>query len=495
VRRLTRREYDNTMRDLLGETRRLGARFVAEEQALGFDNDAELLGMSTILAEQQMGAAELVAARAVRDLPSLLGCDPATTAPSPCVRTFIARLGKRAWRRPLDAREQEALFRSYERARGWGDVAAGVRALLEALLEAPDFVYRIEVGRPAPRGASVTALTPYEVASRLSYLIWGSMPDEALFAEADAGRLSTPAQVAAQARRLMADPRAHATVADFHRQWLALDAAAHINRDAKRFPRFTDALRKPLVEEGAALADHVFWNADGRLATLLTAPYAFVNGALAAFYGVAAPAAGDYQRVDMDPARRSGLLTRGAFLAAQAKVDQTSPIHRGIYVRRRLLCGTTPPPKQAFDPPRLDPALTTRERFEEHRSDVGCNACHRLFDPIGLAFENYDAVGLYRDTENGKPVDASGEIVDADVAGPFTGAVELGRKLAASADVRRCLVTQWFRFGYGRTETDEDRCTLDALEQRLADAGDDMRELLVALTQTDAFLYRKADAR
>ena len=183
-------------------------------------------------------------------------------------------------------------------------------------------------------------------------------------------------------------------------------------------------------------------------------------------------------------------MTQGSLLSRHAKADQTSPIHRGKFIRERFFCTTPPPPPPdlVVSPPRLDPRKTTRERFAEHRADPGCRSCHELLDPLGYAFEHYDAVGAYRTSESGLPVDASGEIVGTDVDGAIDGVSDLAERLASSEQVRACVVSQWFRFAYGRAETEGDACTLDKLQHAFAASDGDLRELLVQLTQTNLFL-------
>jgi hypothetical protein len=244
------------------------------------------------------------------------------------------------------------------------------------------------------------------------------------------------------------------------------------------------------------LVDAVVWDGDGKVSTLLTAPFTFVNDRLAAFYGIAAPAGQGFQRVELDPYQRAGFLTQGAFLATHAKPNQTSPVHRGKFVRQQLLCTVPPPPPPnlQIQPPSLNTRLTTRERFAEHSQNPFCAGCHKLMDPIGLGFESFDGIGRFRATEQGMPIDDSGELIQTDVDGTFTGPAALGQRLAASADVQACVVTQWFRFGYGRAEDPvADACSLATLNQTFAAAGGNVRELLIALTQTDAFLYRRAE--
>jgi hypothetical protein len=214
---------------------------------------------------------------------------------------------------------------------------------------------------------------------------------------------------------------------------------------------------------------------------------------LAGFYGVRGPTSDDaWVRVNLDPKRSAGILTNAGLLSVLAKPNQSSPVLRGKFVRERMLCQTPPPPPPNIDvtPPDLDPKLTTRERFAQHSTDPMCKGCHRLMDPIGLAFEHYDGVGRFRDQENGLPIDASGELVETDVDGKFVGVAELGKKLASSARVKDCVVLQWFRHSVGRAETEADTCSLHTLREKFRASGGNVKQLILDMTQTDAFLLR-----
>jgi hypothetical protein len=245
--------------------------------------------------------------------------------------------------------------------------------------------------------------------------------------------------------------------------------------------------------------EEVLWKGDGKLGTLLTAPFTFMNGPLAAFYGVPGVTGDAFQQVSLDPNQRSGLLTHAGLLSVLGNNDVglTSLVYRGRFVREQLLCQPIPdPPADAQDNnPPFTPATTAREWSVARRAKASCGACHEQLDPIGLGLENFDAIGLYRTMDKGKPVDAAGELTGTDVDGPFSGARALASKLGASALVRNCVVTQWFRYGYGRDVTPRDACTVATLDRVFATSGGNVRELLLALTQTDAFLFRsKGDA-
>jgi hypothetical protein len=321
------------------------------------------------------------------------------------------------------------------------------------------------------------------------------MPDDALLVAADADRLASSGDLVREARRLLDDPRAREPVQAFHAQWLGLDRLDDLDKDRVVYPAFEPELAASFRAETMRFVDEVVWSREGTLKALLTAPYTFVDRRLAVFYGVQAAGATDTTlvHVPVDPARRAGLLTHASLLAVHSKANQTSPVHRGRFVREQLLCTVPPPPPADIEirPPDLDPRMTTRQRFAQHTADPFCYACHRMLDPIGFGFEHYDGVGRWRDRESGNPIDAAGELLFTDVNGPFDGAAELGRMLAASDDVSRCYATQWFRFGYGRSESAADACSLQTLSTALSDARGDLRQLVLALVITDAFRYRR----
>jgi hypothetical protein len=416
-----------------------------------------------------------------------LACDPATAGEDKCVRDFLPVFGKKAYRRPLDTGEVDRLFAFYTTSKQSYDFATAVRLTVQAMLEMPSFMYRIEAAGAQP----VTKPSGYEIASRLSYMIWGSMPDAALFDAAASGKLDTAAGIREQAQRMLTSPHAQEAVASFFGQWMDLDRLAKVEKDATIFPKFTKDMRGLLRKETELFTNDVVFGSAGGMKALLLGNYTFMNKDLATFYGRTGPTGANFEKVMLDSTRQTGFLTQAGLLAASAKVNQTSPVTRGLFVREKLLCNPPPPPPANVNatPPALDPTLTTRQRFTAHRANAACSSCHQLMDPIGLGFEHFDGEGLWRDTENGKPVDATGEIFGtSDINGPFDGAIDLATKLSKSADVEACMVKQWFRFGYGRSEDDTDQCTLEALNKVFLSG--DFKELVLALTQTDAFLYR-----
>jgi hypothetical protein len=497
IRRVNRLEYNNTVRDLLGDTTHPADGFPAEEKRLGFDNNAEALSVSPVLAEQYMSAAETVATAAVNNRwATLVPCAATTTdatAIDACGRDFIAAFGQKAYRRPLDA-DDTALLASVFAAGKATDLKTGIRLVIETVLQSPRFLYRVEFGVDAASGQTIVKVDDWEMASRLSYLLWHTMPDDALFAAAQAGQLSSDGDIQTQVQRMIADPKARGVAADFNAQWLRVGEIDGVEKLPAVFPKFTPAIAGLMEQETTQFLDYVTWDGAGDLRSVFTAPYTFVNGPLAQYYGMSGVTGSAFVKTALDAgSHRGGVLTQGGLLSLLGKANQTSPVHRGKFVREQMLCMQLPPPPAdiMIKPPDLSTTLTTRQRFTQHSIDPACTGCHRLMDPIGLGFEDFDGAGIFRATENGQPVDDSGLVNDSDITGGFHGVGELSSRLADSAQVQACVSTHWFRYGYGRGETAADACSMDRIKTQFAAGGFKLRDLMVSLTQTDAFLYRQ----
>jgi hypothetical protein len=499
LRRLTRFEYANSVRDLLQVDVTAADDLPSDEITNGFDNNAAVLTVSSLHAEKYVLVSEALAKLAVQNLPALSDCDAAVTGEEACALAFAQSFGRRAFRRPLTTADEQALMAAYTAGRTDGSYAEGIEVMIRAALQSSNFVYRLETTTPTDPSARLVPLSPYELATRLSYLIWASAPDDALLDAAARGELTTKEQIAAQARAMLNSPKARAAVTNFFRQWTSTTRLEITSKIPALFPSFTDELRAAMSAELPAFVEHVIWSSDHTLSTLLTAPVAFVSGPLAELYGVTAPAGGGTAPVlvDLPPEQgRSGILTQAGFLSVQGHPDQTSPVLRGKFVRSMLLCQPPDPPPPDIDisVPSIDQEGTARERFSAHlTAGASCYGCHALMDPIGLAFENFDAIGQYRATDAGRPIDVSGEILEAtdpSLSGAFTGVRELTAKLAQSDQVRDCVATQWFRFAAGRLESQGDSCSLATFQETLAASGGDLIELIVGMTQIDSFMYR-----
>jgi len=504
LRRLTRFEYGNTVKYLLNVDPSPANDLPPDEVTDGFDNNAGVLTVSSLHADKYVLVSEALAKAAVKNLATLTNCDVASQGEDACALQFAKSFGRRAFRRPTSDLDQQNLLAAYAAGRSDGSYSEGIEVMIRAALQSPDFLYRLETTTPDAT-AGMVPLSQFELATRLAYLTWSAGPDDALLDAAERGELGTKEQIAAKARAMLNDPKARVALSNFYAQWMGTNRLDIITKSTALFPAYSSDVHDGMAREMPAFVQYVLWSGDHKLSTLLLSPAAFVTPALASIYGVNAPAGATASNPGLvmlpDAQGRAGILTQAGFLTVQAHPDQTSPVLRGKFIRSKLLCQPPPPPPADVDisPPEVEQGGTARERFSAHlQAGSSCNGCHQLMDPIGLAFENFDAVGQYRTLDNGKAVDASGQIVaasDPSLGGNFTGVRELATKLAGSEQVRDCLATQWFRFSAGRDEGELDACSLATLQDTFSSSGGDLVELIVGATQTDAFRYRAPTAQ
>jgi hypothetical protein len=495
LRQLIRFEYNNTVRDLLRVSTRPADALPGEEAGNGFGNDADSLGVSRLLIDGYRSVAEQIAKDRTTDAATAVataGCDPVAAGEQACSAQFLQSFLSLAFRRPASADDLTAYAKTFASGREiGGDFAAGVRAVVARGLQSPQFLYRVELGETVDAAKGLARPTGYEMATRLSYLLWGSPPDAALRSAAEQGKLATREGVKAEAERLLQDDRARDVVRYFHSMLLGTSGLDHLERNADFYPNYRAGMGSLFRQETERFLDDVVWNGSGDLAGIYSAPYTFVNGTLAQYYGIPGITGDSFQKVPLDGERRAGLLTQASVLSVTTPGSRTDPVVRGKWVYTKLLCGGIgDPPPNVPKLPDPTPGSSVRDRLAMHRSVEPCKTCHRLMDPIGFGFEHFDGAGAWRDTDNDLPVDDSGELVITDIAGPFKGAVELGKKLAQSGDARNCFVAHWLTFAYGRSENEMDTCTRQQLQSAFSESQGNVRALLVALTQTDAFLYR-----
>jgi hypothetical protein len=503
--RLTNRELRNTLKDLLGgdlaqaevdlatdlptdTAFRIGANFVQSADVSKFGT-----------------AIERYTANIMDRLPGIVpsGCKLDSTSASDndaCVKDFIDKFGLRAFRRPLNQDEKDDLTQLYKDLRGSEGMASFQDALVgivRALVQSPQFLYRWELGEAATKDQSLVKFNNYEMASRLSYFFWASMPDQKLFEAAAAGKLTDAQQVANEARRLLADGRAKNGLRDFVTQWLDIEGMDGLQKDAS-YTNYNQEVAKAMIEETVAFLSSVIWepNASGKLTDMFTSNKSFANASLAKLYGMSNVTGDALKAVDLNANERSGILTHASYLAAHADQDFSHPVKRGVHFLRRVICQPMPDPPKDLDIPTLperQAGTTTREHFAKHEEVGGvCSGCHNVIDPIGFAFENYDAIGAFRTKEEGKDVDASGKLVLPSKTINFKNAVELTKELATTDDLRSCMAHNWMRYVLRREEVPEEKGSLVTQMKAFDSNGAwDLREMLVATTVSRAFTHRK----
>jgi hypothetical protein len=403
------------------------------------------------LSEQYQKAAETVAAEAVSSLDKLTGCGQNRT--NACARNFIDDFGKRTFRRPLTQQESDSLFEMFRQTRSTYNFRAGVRMTLKVMLQSPAFLYRLERGEPADQpGDPVVALSDWEIATRLSYLLWNSAPDQELLAAAEAGKLSTADDIEIQARRMLSDRRARDTMTEFYLSWLGLDGLDELQVPDEAFD---DAMRESMTAETRAFIDQVIWEDHGNYQRLLTAPFGFVDRNTAALYGVDAPQGDGLVRHDMDTSKRLGILSQPAILASHS--EGAPPVYRGLFVLNAFICGTVPaPPADFIDPPETYEGQPEREIAQARMAHAQCGACHKPMEGLGLAFNQFDGLGRFRTMDgHGNPV--SGK----DIAHGVYDVAEVA-----------------------------DKCTAKKIENALAATNGDVREVLVTIVRSDSFRHR-----
>ncbi len=483
LRRLTSTEYAATVYDLLG-VEVDASLLLPEDWRQPFDNDYTTQNASQALIDGAELLASDVAGLALepglRD--ATVGCTPAGPTDAACFEDFLAQFGRRALRRPLTDDDLARYGALISEAEETGDFYDAVEVAIRAFLQHPEFLYRVEIGNPVEGQPDVFALNNYEVATRLSYLFWGSTPSDDLLDLADEGSLREPEDIRAAAEDMMLDVRARERIGRFHSLWLGYEQLPH-------GPELAGAMQ----DETQALIDRVIFDDGMPWQELLRSSQTWVDATLAEHYGLPTPAQPGW--VDYADTGRKGLLSHGSFLSAMAKVDDSSPTKRGILVRTRLMCQVIPPPPPTVDVDMTEPEEgTCKEDFyrEQHLSADGCVSCHALMDPIGLGLENYDHTGAFRTVENDDEscvISGQGELDGQSFSGP----AELSDLLIDSGALNRCVAEQLYRFAMGRSElADVDQSFIDFVVEQNGPSGDfDFAALMLEFVAEDAFRYRR----
>ncbi|MDX2021408.1 MAG: DUF1592 domain-containing protein [Deltaproteobacteria bacterium] len=486
MRRLTAAEYDYAVADLLGETRHVAADTLDADEAIsGFAANTQVtVGGGD--AEKLANVARAVAEDAVTRLNEVLKCASGQSNEA-CALSFIERFTRRAYRRKATSDELGILNQLYKDKAAATDHTQGVRLAIEAVLQQAPFLYRPIIGAKTPKDG-VNKLTGEELASRMSFFFWSSVPDDELLDAADDGQLDTVEGLKSHAERMMKDPRFDRTLQSFALQWLGLGNEPQ--KDDIAYPAFNTEVWRSAKSSVAQFFSYVVKETDGSLENLFTSPVVFADQQLATTYGMTVKANG-FEKTATDPKRRGGVFMQAAVLANLAGTEESSPVKRGVFVRSKLLCQSPPPPPAngvaAIAP--ASPDKTQRQRLEEHRKNPTCAACHAFFDPLGLAFEHFDGVGAYREKEHGLAIDSSGDLTESDVDGPFADGVELMSRLQGSQVVAECLTTQFYRFAVGRLESPADACVLKRLTASMMGQGYSVREVFTKVATSDAFRF------
>jgi hypothetical protein len=468
MRRLTQQQYKNTIGDIFGSDIKLNLPLEEDETTAMFMSiGASRVGTSDRGVEQYHDAALDIATQVMQHASSydaLSKCSPQSNS-DPCITAFVKSFGQRLWRRPLG---DDEVSRYVGIAGAAGSDAAslqlGMKYVLATMLQSPNFLYVVQVGEPDAQGGQ--RFTGYEMASRLSYFLWDSTPDQALLDAAARGELITADAIAAQARRMTVDPKARSVASRFLSENWNVSKLTPQSKSTETFPKWTPALFDQYVKDFSGTVDDKVFTQNSDFRDL--------------FAGKGATDA------------ESGLLTSGAVLSANSPADRSSPTRRGVLVRERILCLPVPPP-----PPNVNTALvadakdktgkTIRQLLEEHRTNPVCAACHSSFDPLGLTLEHFDGIGQYRDTENGQPIDSTGGYDGK----TLTSARQLGDALKGDPQTSHCMAQQLYSFATGHEITDGEEGVIDALGDKLQ-ADFKLQNLIVELVASAGFRYLAA---
>jgi hypothetical protein len=492
--RLTRTEFDNTTRDLLGIDVQPSSMLAPD--TVGSVDQRAWDGFQT--------AADSLATQVMANptaKSSVIPCTPSGDGTA-CAQQFISQFGQRAFRRPLTADELtrfQSIYTNRMTITATGAFDEAAQLILRAFLLSPSFLTKGEFSEAKPDGSNF-ALSGYEMASRLSYMLWGSMPDATLFAAAAADQLGTPDAILAQAQRMLKDPKARAKVADFHMHYALMGDAtrwSEASHDSTLFPAFNVAMVPELSAEAQQFFDYITFDQGGTFQDLITKPVAFVNKDLAPIYGLDPGQFGTTLALtNLDPTQRAGVFTHAGFLASYSSYNRTSPILRGAFLEKQILCRQigSPPPNASTTPVPTDSNLVTnRQRVTAQTSPDACAGCHApVVNPPGFALEAYNSIGVSQTTEldTGAPIDSTADVLIGSTTVHVTGPVDLMAKIAASPEGQTCYAQRWVTYAYERDLTNQDVCTVQTLAAKMGQSSYTILSLVTDLTQSQSFRYR-----
>jgi hypothetical protein len=503
--RLTDREYVNTLRDLLGGLVGEGdlpapGDLPAEPAENLFTNNTSIQRLSDTRADLYENISHSLAEKAVLKLPQLMGCQPANQGEElGCVAKFSRDFGLRAWRRPLVDDELKAAEALFTDARKTFDFKTSVQAMVAGFIGAPQFLYRHEEGAGGETESKGRQLSDYEMASRLSYLLWDSMPDARLFDAAKKGDLSNPDDVESEARRMLDDPRARQAMATFYREWLHIERVESRLLPSKKDPGvykdYGDAQYTGLMTSLDRFLEDAFWEGEHSMKRLYTSSRGFVNDDVAKIFGVDSPGGSDFKGVDLPGEERQGFLTQPGFMGGWAHATEQAPILRGAFIMEHVLCAPSPDPPDNADltiKPVENREEMTYRQFVANTVETGsCKGCHIAIDGFGFLFENYDGIGAYQTMERHLKIDASNTVRGTfDLDGDYKNGVEFTQALAKSEQAAQCAVEKLYEYAMTRQTVTEDGCAIAPLTDAFIDGGFDFHSLIAKLARSSAFRFR-----
>ncbi len=508
-RRLTHKEWQRTLVDLLAledgpiadEIASTAERFRADPVQGGFifDGNGDSLEVDSTLWSSYQGAAATIAYQVVSDPTLIDRLVPSAANDNERGAAFIESWGAKAHRRPLTSAQRDAYTAIFEAGKTayteHSGLLGGVRLVMEAFLQSPYFLYRVESSEDAAGG--VIPLDGYERASRLSYFFWGTMPDDALFDAARAGTLDSIDGVRTQAQRLVADARARDTLIHFFEKVLEVEKYDTISPSSTAFPDVSGDLSDSARGETAHFLGSVLYDGYGSIRDLLTSTTTYVDDELADIYGLDGTFDDTFVQVELDPTQRAGVLTQVGFLATNSTSVDPDPIHRGVFVAKRFNCIKISAPPDTIPPLPSPNGQSNRQLVTEHTEAEGtsCRNCHTpLINPFGFAYEHYDAIGAYRTEDRSHPVDASAEVLVDDVPTPVDDAVQLASVLAESQGVHECLSGHLIAFAQGRATSNEDSALVQQLGSTSLQNAVSFRDLMVEMAVAVSFLNRSTEA-
>jgi hypothetical protein len=494
--RLTHNQLKNTLIDGMQFSPPTIDTLPSETRLEGFANQSGKLTISPLLADYYLKASDELAANVVGRSAEFIKCPMAGLAAGTCLGDFIKTVGMKMWRRPVldtEVTKLSALYNATVPTAGGPEV--GVKNVVQALFMSPSFLYRTEVGHTTAPGA-ITQLTDYELASALSYMLWDAPPDKPLYDLAAASKLQDKATLVAQAQRMWSAKRTPIALHGFLQQWLQIENLMGADKDPTLYPAYSKMVAADLMEESRLFLNSVVFDAGGdrSFKTLFTANYGFVNARTAPIYDLTSTSA-TLAKTPLNNQRRRGLLTLGAFMAAHADGDDTGVVSRGRYFREEILCDSVPPPNPkdaVFDPQKIRPDMTNRERLEAHTTNPACSTCHALFDGLGFAMENYDPIGQWRDKDKNKVIDPTGSIPLP--SGPtleFKNFIELVDQLAKTTDLYGCFSAQYLSYSTGRAIGEVSSCERKTVLDEFTKSGFQVDKLVMSVVGAPSFMARK----